>query len=437
MAENARKTALALLTRVERDGAYSNIALDHAFSAGTMSAREKVFAAALFYGVLERKMTLDYLIRAYSRIEFDRLDDSAVLLLRMGLYQLLYMDGVPAHAAVGETAALAPQKQRGFVNAVLRSFLRDGGTLDTGKLAGEAKLSVEYSCPKWLVKMWIRRFGEERTVSLLKASFGRPPLFIRVNTLRCTADELLEELAKDGISARKNALLPGCAEIVGRIGGVESCSAYRKGFFHVQDISSQLCCEMVEPLPGETVLDLCAAPGGKSFTLAEKMENRGKLLSFDLHAGKLPLIRQGAQRLGLSVISAAQNDASVFNETIPPADRVLCDAVCSGLGVIRRKPEIKYRPKAALEAFPPEQKKILQTAGRYVKPGGRLVYSTCTLNEAENEAVAENFLRENPDFSPDSVNGAYCRNFFPDETGGDGFFAAVFRKTAEQKFCAI
>lgn len=421
---NARKTALALLSRVERGGAYSNLALDRAFSEEALSAREKAFAAALFYGVLERKMTLDYLIRAYSRVEFDKLDPSAVLLLRMGLYQLLYMEGVPDRAAVNETVALSEPRQKGFVNAVLRAFLRDGGVLRLDSLAGEARLSVEYSCPKWLVKMWTRRFGEERTLSLLKASLGRPPLFIKVNTLRASRGEVLAALERDGIGAREVELLSDCAE-VGHVSGtrIEQCSAYRNGLFHVQDISSQLCCALVDPKPGETVLDLCAAPGGKSFTLAEKMENRGWLLSFDLHAGKLPLITEGAERLGLSIVSAAENDASVYNEKIPAADRVLCDAVCSGLGVIRRKPEIKYKPKAVLENFPPLQRAILETAKRYVKPGGTLVYSTCTLNEAENEGVAEGFLRENGDFTL-----AEEKNFFPTQTGGDGFFAAVFRR---------
>lgn len=421
---NARKTALALLSRVEQGGAYSNLALDRAFSEEALSAREKAFAAALFYGVLERKMTLDYLIRAYSRVEFDKLDPSAVLLLRMGLYQLLYMEGVPDRAAVNETVALSELRHKGFVNAVLRAFLRDGGVLKLDPLAGEARLSVEYSCPKWLVKMWTRRFGEEQTLSLLKASLGRPPLFIKVNTLRASRGEVLAALEKDGIDARESALLPDCAE-VGHVSGtrIEKSAAYCEGLFHVQDISSQLCCALVDPKPGETVLDLCAAPGGKSFTLAEKMENQGRLLSFDLHAGKLPLITEGAERLGLSIISAAENDASVYNETIPMADRVLCDAVCSGLGVIRRKPEIKYKPKAVLENFPPLQRAILETAKRYVKRGGVLVYSTCTLNETENEGVAESFLRENADFTLETE-----KNFFPTQTGGDGFFAAVFRR---------
>lgn len=262
---------------------------------------------------------------------------------------------------------------------------------------------------------------------LLKASLGRPPLYIRVNTLRVSREAVIVSLERDGIAARESALLPDCAELE-HVGGIriEKTAAYRDGLFHVQDISSQLCCALIDPRPGETVLDLCAAPGGKSFTMAEKMENKGKLLSFDLHKGKLPLITEGAERLGISILSAAQNDAAVYNGAIPSADRVLCDTVCSGLGVIRRKPEIKYKPKSALEAFPPIQREILGTAKRYVRPGGVLVYSTCTLNVAENEGVAEEFLCENKDFTLTEM-----KNFFPFETGGDGFFAAVLRKREE------
>lgn len=429
---SARKIVFKLLIKTEESGAYSKIALDSAFEQNKLNERDKGFAAAMFYGILERRMTLDYVIRAYSSKGFDSLDKSVVQLLRMGLYQLLYMDSVPESAAVNETVALASPRQKGFINAVLRSFLRDGCNVNYGELSGDARLSVEYSCPKWLVKMWRGRFGEERTLGLLRSSLGRPPLFLRVNTLRCSADELIAALAEDGITARKNELLPDCVELMG--GSPDCCSAYWRGLFHVQDISSQLCCKILGAQSGETVLDMCAAPGGKSFTAAEYMKNEGRLISFDLHENKFSLIKSGAKRLGLSVISARQNDASVFDPDIPQADRVLCDVVCSGLGVIRRKPEIKYKPKQEIMQLPPIQAEILETAKRYVKRGGRLVYSTCTLNEAENEAVVEEFLRNNPDFSPEEIkigiddDGGFCRNFFPEKTGGDGFFAALLKR---------
>ncbi len=431
---SARQIVFGLLIKTEEKGAYSTIVLDSALDKNALSPKDKAFASALFYGVLERKMTLDYIIRCYSKIEYDKIDIAAVQLLRMGLYQLLYMESVPDSAAVNETVKLAEQKQKGFINAVLRSFLRDGCKIDYGSLEGEGRLSVEYSCPKWLVKMWIKRFGEKNTLEILKSSFGRPPLYVKVNTLKCDANQLIAELKKDGINARQNKLLPDCVEI-DKIGGVETCRAYRNGLFHVQDISSQLCCKIVKPVFGETILDMCAAPGGKSFSIAEAMGNRGEIHSFDLYDGKVSMLRDGARRLGISIISAKVNDAAVYDENIPLADKVLCDVVCSGLGVIRRKPEIKYKKKAALEEIPPMQREILRTASRYVKVGGTLIYSTCTLNYEENEAVVEEFLKENKNFSPivvpldiNGVEAGYCRNFFPHITGGDGFFVATLRR---------
>lgn len=430
----ARQIVFGLLIKTEEKGAYSTIVLDSALEKNALSPKDKAFASALFYGVLERKMTLDYIIRCYSKIEYDNIDISAVQLLRMGLYQLLYMDSVPDSAAVNETVKLAEQKQKGFINAVLRGFQRDGCKIDYGDLEGEGWLSVEYSCPKWLVKMWNKRFGEKNTLEILKSSFGRPPLYVKVNTLKCDAEQLISELKKDGINARRNNLLPDCVEI-DKIGGVEACRAYRNGLFHVQDISSQLCCKIVKPVFGETILDMCAAPGGKSFSIAEAMGNKGEIHSFDLYDGKISMLREGARRLGITIITAEVNDAAVYNENIPMADKVLCDVVCSGLGVIRRKPEIKYKKKAALEEIPPMQKEILRTASRYVKAGGTLIYSTCTLNYEENEAVVEEFLKENRNFAPivvpldiNGVEAGYCRNFFPHITGGDGFFVATLRR---------
>lgn len=431
--KTARQTVLELLIRMEDDKAYSNILLDNTFSREKLKDRDRAFAAMLFYGVIERRMTLDYIIRHYSTTEFDKIDREVVQLLRMGLYQLLYT-AVPESAAVNESVNLARQSGKGFVNGILRSFLRDGKQIDYKDLDGIAKKSIEYSCPKWIVKKWVGMFGEEKTEEILKDSFGRPPLYVKVNTLKCTSDQLIAEFAKEKIQARKNSLLDDCLEL-GNIHQIEATAAYRKGLFHVQDISSQLCCRVAKPVFNETVIDICAAPGGKTFTMAEMMANRGKLYSFDLYDGKVSMIKMGAERLGLSIVEAAVHDATVYDERLPQADKVLCDTVCSGLGVIRRKPEIKYKEMKNIEQLPIVQKHILEIASKYVKPGGTLIYSTCTLNRSENEEVAEKFLADNPDFSPVvvpvSVNGVEdtcMRTFLPGTTGGDGFFAATFRR---------
>lgn len=431
--KSARQVVLELLLKMQENGAYSNIVLDNTFSRERLSNRDRAFAAMLFYGVIERRMTLDYIIRQYSSTEFDDIDVDVVQILRMGIYQLLYT-AVPESAAVNEAVNLASQNRKGFVNGILRNFIREEKKIDYKDLTGVAKMSIEYSCPKWLIKKWIEMFGEETAVEILKDSFGRPPLFVKVNTIKTTADQLIAALAKEKIEAKRNPLLDDCLEL-GRIHQIEASQAFCKGLFHVQDISSQLCCRIAKPIFNETVVDVCAAPGGKTFSMAEMMANRGKIYSYDLYDGKVSMINQGAERLGLTIIKADVQDATVYNPNIPMADKVLCDAVCSGLGVIRRKPEIKYKEMKNLEQLPIVQKHIMQTASRYVKPGGTLIYSTCTLNTEENEKVVEAFLAENRSFAPvvvpigvNGVKESCMRTFLPSLTGGDGFFAATLRR---------
>lgn len=431
--KSARQVVLELLIKMQENGAYSNIVLDNTFSREKLSNRDRSFAAMLFYGVIERRMTLDYIIRLYSSTEFDNIDTDVLQLLRMGLYQLLYT-AVPESAAVNESVNLASQSRKGFVNGILRNFIREEKQIDYKELTGTAKMSIEYSCPKWLIKKWVEMFGEETAVEILKDSFGRPPLFVKVNTLKITPDQLIAQLAKEKIEAKKNPLLDDCLEL-GRIHQIEASKAFCKGLFHVQDISSQLCCRIAKPVFNETVIDVCAAPGGKTFTMAEMMANRGKIYSYDLYDGKVSMINQGAERLGLTIVNADVQDATVYNPKIPMADKVLCDTVCSGLGVIRRKPEIKYKEMKNLEQLPIVQKHIMQTASRYVKPGGTLIYSTCTLNTEENEKVVEAFLAENRSFAPvvvpigvSGVEDQCMRTFLPSVTGGDGFFAATLRR---------
>ena len=431
--KSSRQVVLELLTRMQQDGSYSNIVLDNTFMREKLPPRERAFAAMLFYGVIERKMTLDYIIRLYSSVEFDNIDIDVLQLLRMGLYQLLYTS-VPENAAVNESVELADSNAKGFVNGILRSFIRSGKVIDYRDLEGIPKLSIEYSCPKWLIKKWTEMFGEEETLKILQSSFGRPPLFVRVNTLKCTADELIEEFKKEHIEAKKNALLDDCLEL-GRIHEIEATNPYRKGLFHVQDISSQLCCRVARPMFNETVIDMCAAPGGKTFTMAQLMANRGKIYSFDFYDGKVSMIREGAVRMGLGIVEASVNNATEYDPTVPLADKVLCDVPCSCLGGIRRKPEIKYKEMKNLEDYPPLQGHILQNASKYVKKGGTLIYSTCTLSRDENEGVVEKFLAENPDFAPavipigiKGIEDKCMRTFLTSVTGGDGFFAATLRR---------
>lgn len=284
------------------------------------------------------------------------------------------------------------------------------------------------------MEKWIDEYDVEHTIQALKASVGKPPVYARVNTLKTTADKLIEELAKDRITAHKYAGLDNCI-VLDKTGDIEKTRAFRAGLFHVQDISSQLCCLTLRPVVNETVIDMCAAPGGKSFTMAELMGNNGRLYSLDLHDMRVGLIEDGATRLGIRMITAAQNDATRYNVELPQADRVLCDVPCSGLGVIRRKPEIKYKDPAEFEELPAIQRRILETACKYVKVGGTLVYSTCTMSRAENDEVVDAFAEVHPDFSPivqtvpyAGAENSFKRTYFPDENGGDGFFTASFRR---------
>ena len=401
-----RLTVVKMLMKMESSEAYSNLLLDHAFNEAELSDRDKAFAAALFYGVLERRLTLDHVIRTNSKIAFEKLDKAAVQILRTGLYQLLYMPSVPESAAVNESVKMCKKLKcfsaQGFVNGMLRSFIRSGKKISYLGISPEKRLSVEYSCPEWLTEKFISEYGMDFAVRALKASVGKPPVYARVNSLRTTTDKVIAELAKHRIKAAPYPGLVNCIRLE-KAGDIEKCAPFRQGLFHVQDISSQLCCLTLRPVVNETVLDVCAAPGGKSFTLAELMGNNGKLYSMDLHDMRVGLIEDG-------------------------------DVPCSGFGVIRRKPEIKYKPPEEFAGLPEIQYRILETSARYVKSGGTLVYSTCTLSRAENDDVADRFAASHPEFMPIvqpvplSAPGDYKRTYCPDENGGDGFFTASFRR---------
>lgn len=434
---DARMTAAKLLTRMESSGSYSNILLDHAFDSSELSERDKAFAAALFYGTVERQLTLDYIIEQNSSLPFEKLDKNAVTVLRMGLYQLLYMPSVPESAAVNESVKLCKKLKlfhaTGFVNGFLRGFIRRGKQVSYDGLSDGERLSVEFSCPKRLTEKWAAEYGTDNARRILEASIGAPPVYARVNTLKVSEGELVELLKKDGIKAEVFSRLSGCVRLE-KTGDIEKSQAFKDGLFHIQDMSSQLCCLTLRPIVNETVIDICAAPGGKSFTMAELMGNNGRVISMDLYEQRVDLIADGARRLGLRIVEPRVNNAVSFNEELPQADRVLCDVPCSCLGTIRRKPEIKYKDEDVSE-LPRLQRAILEISARYVKVGGTLVYSTCTLSKAENEEVAEDFARTHDDFSPivqplpyAGTDNSSMRTFFPEKDGGDGFFTASFRR---------
>lgn len=426
---SARYLAVQLLGRTEEDGGYSNILLDKALSDAQLSPADKKLCAQLYYGVMERRLTLDHILQGYSKKPPQKLDAVIRNILYLGLYQLAFCDKIPDRAAVNESVALTKQYKKasasGFVNAILRSFLRDNKEIKPASGKWQ-QMEVNYSVPAKLCKTVVQERGEAFANAFFADALQTPPTTIRLNSLRGTITALEEE----GFSPVPMERLPDAYMI--SAADVRKSEAFRKGIFHVQDLSSQLCCAILNPQPEETILDMCAAPGGKSFTIAERMENRGCVLAFDLHEHRAKLIAGGAERLGLSCIEAKTGDASLFDPDLPQADRILCDVPCSGFGVIRRKPEIRYKPLSEFADLPEVQYSILENAAKYLKKGGTMVYSTCTILKRENEDVVQRFLNAHPEFEPVPLTefgfdeGWATFSVLYDNC--DGFFAARFRR---------
>lgn len=435
MAKNDRQTCYDMLVRLYRQGGYSNLTLND--SLNHSDGLQAGFVTALFYGVAERSLTLDYLIEQYAKRPLKKLDIEIVVILKMGLYQLLYLDSVPDRAAVNESVSLCiyarKASAKGFVNGVLRSFLRDGKKIALPQGDAVRKTSIACSCPEWLIRLWAEAYSAEAAQQLAESALGRPPLTAAVNTLKTSAEELISSLNEQGIKAVRSLYLDTCLHLE-QTGSLESIPAFQDGLFYVQDLASQICVRLLDPQAGMTVLDLCSAPGSKAFTAAVRMKNQGQVFAYDLHAHKVALIKEGAGRLGIRNLTAGQADATEYNGKMPKAERVLCDVPCSGFGIIRRKPEIKYKSKQSVAGLPEIQRSILKNASRYVKSGGKLVYATCTLNPAENEQVVTAFLTENPDFRiapvPEWLAGRVfdrggMMTFLPQYMDSDGFFTAV------------
>lgn len=429
-----RCLAVKLLNKTFSRNGYSNLQLSGGLESSDMDARDKKLCSALYYGVIERKLTLDHIIRGLSSRPPEKLDDAVLNILRCGIYQLLYMEAIPDSAAVNESVSLAKKFSKtsasGLINAVLRNFLRRGKEFPLPKAPTEAA-SVKYSAPVELVEALTADYGGELAENLLSDALTAPPATIRMNPLLCTEEELFAAL--EGISAERLSFLQN-AYILGG-GELTSTAAFKKGFFHVQDVASQLCCMAVSPTAEDRVLDLCAAPGGKTFTMAELMSGKGEIYAFDLHEKRAGLIKKGAERLRLTNIRAAAGDASKFDPQLPEFTKILCDVPCSGLGAIRRKPEIKYKSLADFSALPDIQYRIAENALNYLAPGGELVYSTCTLRREENDAVCDRLLENYGDvIEPAELPGILgakfgCRaSIFPCHFGSDGFYIAKFRK---------
>ena len=422
----ARQTAQRILIKTENSKGYSNISLDHALEGSGLSAPDKALTSALVYGVIERRITLDYIISKLSSRDIKNIDKETLTALRLGIYQLRFMDRIPPHAAINETVSLCSRKSSGFVNAILRSYTRltSGVELPRREEDTVRYISVAYSVCEALAEKLLSIFGLERTERLLEASFEAPKTTLRVNTLKISRDELMSRL--DG--AEPTEISPVGIKVSG---AVRELYGFDDGLFFVQDEASQICVGALGAQPGELMVDACSCPGSKSFGAAIDMKNNGEVRSFDLHQSKLSLISGGAARLGVDIISTAAWDARNFIEELDgAADRVLCDVPCSGFGVIAKKPELRYKDPKESAPLPDIQLAILKNCSRYVKAGGVLIYSTCTIFPEENEENIKRFLDAAPDFELDGFTfGALEQkketlSLYPDIHHTDGFFVA-------------
>ena len=419
---NARLVAVKALMNVSLNDGYSNIVLDNAVKSAGLSAVDAGLATALFYGGLDRKLTIDYIIDAASA-RSGKTPDFVREVLRISVYQLVYMDKIPPFAAVNEAVKLIKKSKfsfaSGYVNALLRSVIREVPALPQDDSV--RSLGIRYSCNEWIVHRLIGDYGVETAKKILDSALCPPETFLRVNLLKTDAAALAKTLDLSYESVQSACSLAA-------YGDFTNTSAYSDGLFHVQDLACQQCCDALEVDKDMRLLDCCSAPGGKAFTLAENMQNSGEVIACDIHPHRVKLIADGAKRLGLTNITAIENDATLHNASLGEFDRVLCDVPCSGIGVIRRKPDIKYKTDDGIDSLPELQYKILANSARYLKCGGVLIYSTCTLLKSENEGVISRFLSEFDEFEPYPLeNGEYTRTLMPYD-GTDGFFYARLRR---------
>jgi len=411
--DQIREIALSILVKIDSNQGYINILLNNILEKNKVSTRDAAFINEITYGVVRNKNKLDWVI---SQFCIRNLDETLIWIkniLRMGAYQLLFLDKVPDYAVCNESVQLA--KKYGnpgiskFVNSVLRNIIRNGENIQWPDKDRKPALyiSVIYSHPYWVVERWLRRFGFKNTIKICKANNKIPTLVIRTNTLKISLIKLKEILEKDNISVKEGIFTEEALYVKKGLPDVTKYSAYKEGLFQIQDEASILVSHLVAPLPGELVIDVCSAPGGKTTHLAQLMENKGEILALDINKERLFLVKENCQRLGIKIVKTQKNNGTKLNNNyLKKADKVLIDAPCSGLGVLRRKPDLKWQTYN-LERFKQLSKlqgKILSTASNYVKIGGRLVYSTCSIEPEENEKVVNEFIDKNRNFELENIN---------------------------------
>ena len=425
----ARESVLKALYSIEKSGTYTNAALQTALHQGDFSAADKGLITEIIYGVVSNRIAIDYIISRFSKLKIKKMSPWVLNILRMGIYQIYYMDKIPSSAACNESVILAKRYSHGagagFVNGVLRSAAKEVGDFSFPKTENpEADLSLKYSYPEWMTRRLIQEYGETRCEELFAENRKAHPTHIRANSLKIDIQSLMDLMSDEGLSCEDCGTTGTALLVKGKL-NIEKSESYKKGLYSLQNISSQKTVQVLDPKPNETVIDMCAAPGGKSCGIAEKMGNRGIVLSFDIFKHKIDLINASAKRLGIDIIESKVLDATTrCDELLNSADRVLADVPCSGLGVIHKKPDIKWsRTEDEISELCKIQEKILENAAQYVKDGGVLVYSTCTIIPEENRLRIEKFLEEHKNFKKE-----YEEQILTSALGESGFYICKLKK---------
>lgn len=441
---NPREIAAEAIMEIMTDEAYNTMTLRRLLRQnGAMSRQDRAFVTEIVNGTLRNLLYIDHVLDTVSKTKTEKMKPWLLAVLRTAVYQMYFME-VPDAAACNEAVKLAGVRGyaslKGFVNGVLRAAAKEKNNIPLPEKGTADYLSVAYSHPLWLVRMWIAYYGYEETEQICSYDNQSPDVTIRVNTLKTKKEKLRQQLEDAGVHVQEGHLCENALHLT-KTADLSRLEAFQKGLFHVQDESSQLAVKILDPQKGESILDLCAAPGGKSFTAAEIMENEGRLLSGDIYEHKIALLEEGAERLGIRIMECRVRDAAEPEETPELFDRVLVDAPCSGLGLMRKKPDIRLKKDGnEIDSLIGIQRKILDTAAGYVKKGGVLVYSTCTLSRKENEKNLEWFLKNHPEFAAEDITEYLPANWeektakqgyltlLPHKTGTDGFFISRLKR---------
>lgn len=441
---NPREIAAEALMEIMTEEAYNNMTLRRLLRQnGAMPRQDRAFVTEVVNGTLRNLIYIDHVLNTFSKTKTEKMKPWLLAVLRTAVYQMYFMD-VPDSAATNEAVKLAGVRGyaslKGFVNGVLRTAAKKKNEIPMPEVGTAEYLSAAYSHPLWLVRMWMAYYGYEEAEKICAYDNQSPDVTIRVNTLKTNKTALKAELEQAGVEVREGSVSENALHLT-KTADLSRLDAFRKGLFHVQDESSQLAVKVLDPQKGEHIMDMCAAPGGKSFTAAEQMENEGKLVSCDIYAHKIELMEEGAERLGISMMECNVKDAAEKEAEHELFDRVLVDAPCSGLGLMRKKPDIRLKKDGSeIDSLTGIQREILANAAGYVKPGGVLVYSTCTLCRKENEKNLEWFLKNHPMFEAEDITGFLPADWktdtakegyltlLPHRTGTDGFFISRMRR---------